>query len=383
MVTAQPVLRPTRARRRVLLLNISLANGGLERQLCLLARRLPDEWERRVWTLEGGPFAEVLRGAGVAVDVVPRRFRFDPLPALRLWSLVRQWRPDVVHAWHWMPALAAIPACASFRMPLIDGSIRMGMIAPEAGRPRRLPMRFAARVVANSRAGLEAWGIPPAKGRVVYNAFDPERYYVIEQARAADPQSSACSGDRITVVMAARMRREKDFATVIAAARLLEAEQPDRWRFLLIGDGPERRGLEQQGLDLVARGSLVFVDAGLEPLPWVAGADIGVLMTVPRIHAEGCSNAIMEYMACGLPVVCSRGGGNAELVQDGISGYIIPSQDASALAARLRELAGDARRRERLGAAGLARLKDGFSVEAMVNGFLGVYEEALAEQARR
>ena len=107
-------------RRRVLLINISLANGGLERQLLLLARNLPAASEARIWTLEGGAFDQKVHEAGIPWRCRARRWRADPTPAFDLWRAMRGWRPDVVHAWHWMPAAAAVPACRLLGIPLID-----------------------------------------------------------------------------------------------------------------------------------------------------------------------------------------------------------------------------------------------------------------------
>ena len=76
---------------------------------------------------------------------------------------------------------------------------------------------------------------------------------------------------------------------------------------------------------------------------FVREADVGVLMSNEAQHREGCSNAIMEYMACRLPVVCSPGGGNPELVLEGETGFLVPAGDREALAGRLR----DAGRRSR------------------------------------
>ncbi len=77
---------------------------------------------------------------------------------------------------------------------------------------------------------------------------------------------------------------------------------------------------------------MTFIDPGLEVLPLVRTADIGVLMSNEDLHREGCSNAIMEYMSCALPVVCSAGGGNPELVLEGETGYLVSSGDSAALA---------------------------------------------------
>ncbi len=118
------------------------------------------------------------------------------------------------------------------------------------------------------------------------------------------------------VVMAARMHPAKDWRLFFEAARALAREEPG-WRFVAVGDGPERATLLAEAADLVDAGVMEFPEGGLEVLPLIAAADIGVLVTDPRYHAEGCSNSIMEYMACGLPVVCTDSGGNPELVPTG------------------------------------------------------------------
>ena len=121
----------------------------------------------------------------------------------------------------------------------------------------------------------------------------------------------------------------------------------------------------------------------MEILGLVRQADVGVLMTDARLAHEGLSNSIMEYMALGLPVVCGSGGGNPELVQDGVTGFIIPPGDPAALAERLTTLRKDAAKRTRMGALGRERILRDFSVERMVDNMLGVYAEALAKMHER
>ena len=152
----------------------NLPNGGLERQLALLATGLPDDWEPRVWAMDGGPFEAHLRERGIPVAVRSRRTRFDPSPAASLWQELRTWRPHVVHSWGWMPALAAGPMCGVLRIACVDGMIRSGALEPDFTRLKRLGMASATLVVANTMAGLHAWGIGRDKGRVVYNGFDDD-----------------------------------------------------------------------------------------------------------------------------------------------------------------------------------------------------------------
>ena len=183
---------------KVLLLTDDLGNGGLERQLALLAKTLPAQWDRRVFSLQDGPFAAVLRDADVPVDIHPRASRLDVRPALRLWQVLHRWRPDIVHSWGWMCSLAAGPACRALGIPMIDGTIREGQprrMTRVKGRPG---MWFARRVVANSHAGLRACGIRGPKGLVVWNGFDTARLVLCDapQDRGESP---------FTVVMTGRM----------------------------------------------------------------------------------------------------------------------------------------------------------------------------------
>lgn len=353
---------------RVLLLTDCLDSGGLERQMALVATSLPPAWERRVWTMASGPFLPYLHERGVPVTVRQRRHRFDPLPATALWSELRSWRPDVVHSWSWMSALAAGPLCRLLRIPFVDGMIQSGALEPDYRLLKRLGMASATLVVANTRAGLDAWGVGPAKGRVVYNGFDLSRLTHAAAPFDADP--------RFTVIMTGRMVPVKHYDIVIQAARLLSRDS-DGWRFVLVGDGSDRDRLLAEARDLVETGTVAFPPPGIEVLDLVQTADVGVLMTNPALAREGLSNSIMEYMALGLPVVCGDGGGNPELVRDGTTGFVVSPTDPVALARRLSYLRDHQDEGRSMGAAGRERILREFSVKKMVDRILRVYTEAM------
>jgi glycosyltransferase involved in cell wall biosynthesis len=228
-------------------------------------------------------------------------------------------------------------------------------------------MTCATTVVANTAAGVRAWGVGPAKARVVYNGFDWSR--IDAEPAPAGSESTPGGGPEhpFVVVMTSRMAPAKDFRTVIAAARLLQQESP-AYRFVLVGDGPQRDELVPA--------------AGLEVIGYVRQAHVGVLMTNPDVHQEGCSNAIMEYMACGLPVVCGEGGGNRELVEHGKTGFVIAPSDPRKLAERIAYLREHHAERQAMGEAGRQRIAEVFSLERMVEGYVRIYEEALSRRRR-
>lgn len=361
---------------KVMLLIDSLGNGGAERQLALLAKHLPEEWQRRVVALGGGPFVAHLRDQGVPVRILRRRSRLDPLPAGALWRSMLASPPDIVHSWGWMSTVAAGPLCRLKGVPLVDGTIRSGVAEKDHLLLRRLGRALATTVVANSRAGLLAFDVPRAKGTVVHNGFDSSRVrYAADEAT-----DDSSDGDRerpFTVVMTGRMVPAKDYRTVIRAARLL-ARQEDAWRFVLVGDGEDRQQLIAEAADLVSAGVVEYPEPTLEVLPHVLGAHVGVLMTDPLLHQEGISNSILEYMACGLPTVCSEGGGTREVVADGVTGFVISPSDAVELAAKLTWLRQHDAERLTIGDAGRRRVAEAFSVERMVADYVRVYQAALA-----
>lgn len=353
---------------KILYLADALYNGGAERQLALLLKHLPPEWDRRLWSMGDGPFAEVIRASGVVVEVHERRWRYDLAPILDLWQTLARWRPAIVHSCGGVCSAAAAPLCRLLRIPWVDGTIRLGWVPPTHLHRTRFAYALANRVIANSQAGLKAWGIPASKGRVIYNGFDSDR---LSPAAGSRPV-----GGPFTAVMAARMSPSKDFTTFFEAARLISTQRPEQcWRFLALGAGSRRLALIESVSDLIEKRIVSFVDAGLEIFPHLQAADAGVLMTNPERHAEGCSNSVLEYMAWGLPVVCSDSGGNREVVAEGKTGFIVPAKNASALADRLIWLQEHPREAAEMGRAGAQRILRDFTVQNLVQKTVSVYEE--------
>jgi glycosyltransferase involved in cell wall biosynthesis len=357
---------PSKRRYKVLITDDGLDIGGKEHQLSLLAKYLPNEWERKVWAMNGGPNHENLLAHNISSSVRSRKWRFDISPAFDLWKLILDWRPEIIHAWGWMGCIAAAPLCRILGIPIINGVIR------GSNRPLRwtqslgqwLSLKMADGIIANSRAGLEVWGITNKNGIVVYNGFDPERLKLLKQSN---------KNGKFTVVMVGRMFEEKDFSRYIDAARLVSKEGGS-WRFLAIGFGPERSKLVASAKDLIEMKILEFPEAGMEVIPLIDSADVGVLMTTPLIY-EGCSNAIMEYMGLRLPVICTLGGGNQEIVIDGQTGFLIPPGKSEALADRLRFLYENRDLARKMGDAGHKRFLQLFSAERMVEETVEYYNQ--------
>jgi glycosyltransferase involved in cell wall biosynthesis len=361
---------------KVLIVTDGLWNGGAERQLSLLASSLPEPWSASVLSMEDGPYREVLGGLGVEVRLAPRRFRYDVSAAARMWRAAAEIDPDIVHCWGWMSTLAMAPFCRLRKVPLVNGTIQFGCLPAGRLGMFRLAMSVSDAIVANSRAGLAAFGLAEGeRNSVVYNGFDASRLSGIVTDADERPEH-----DGMVAIMAARMFPAKDWHLLLKATRILVDDHAG-WRFVAMGDGPSRDALVTDVADLIGAGVVEFPPGGLEALPTIARADVGVLFTNPDDHAaEGISNAIMEYMACGLPVVCTDSGGNPELVEDGVTGFLTPPKDADAVVSALRTLRSDRERAREMGRVGRSRIQERFSVQGMTAHFIAIYESLLADR---
>jgi glycosyltransferase involved in cell wall biosynthesis len=170
-----------------------------------------------------------------------------------------------------------------------------------------------------------------------------------------------------------RLRWEKAYEVLIRAAALLRPQFP-RLRVLIAGNGSERPKLESLIEELGLEGTVTLL--GYRPdVPDVLEAlDVAVSSSV----YEGSPLSVMEYMDAGKPVVATRVGGVPDLIEDGVNGLLVESQDSSSLAASIAELLRDPDRRAEMGARGRQRRRSEFDIDVTVKRLEGLYEELWA-----
>jgi D-inositol-3-phosphate glycosyltransferase len=283
-------------------------------------------------------------------------------------QLARRWAsapPDVIHAHFWMSGLAALGGVRDQDIPVVQTFHALGSVKrahqpdtdtspPERTRFEAQVGRDAAAVIAtctDEARELAAYGIPPGSVHVVPCGVDTERF------RPAGPVAER--GDRPRVLTIGRLVPRKGLDTVIEAlCHVPDAE-------LVVAGGPPRAGLDRDPEVLrlrrlaQARGvaSRVFFTGRVarEELPaLIRSAD--VVVSVPWYEPFGI--AVVEAMACGVPVVVSAVGGHLDTVADGVTGLHVPPHVPGALAGRLRRLFADPRLGPSLGATAAARIHE-------------------------
>jgi glycosyltransferase involved in cell wall biosynthesis len=227
----------------------------------------------------------------------------------------------------------------------------------------RVVGRLAHRTLTNSEPGLRALrraeGHPPRKLVVLENGVDLDRF-----AGLAPPRRGAT----VTIGAIANLRPVKGIDVLIAAAARIAPAHP-HVRFVVAGDGGQRRALEGQirRHGLADRFRLVGQVDDVPAL--VAGLDVGVLPS----RAEGMSNALLEFMAAGRPVVATAVGANPHLLADGRHGLLVPPDDSDALADALARLIADSQLGQILGESARRHAAARFSRAAMRDRFERFY----------
>jgi glycosyltransferase involved in cell wall biosynthesis len=351
--------------------------SGGEVQLFLLLEGLRKRGHDDVLLCPPGSEAErEARRRGFETLAVTLRSDWSLAGALALSRRLREAAPDLAHLHSgraaWLGGLAAarvgLPALATRRM---DRRLRRN--------PRNalLHGRLLRRSVAISEAvarQLADAGAPAARIALVPSAVDPAALHPQRAREQVRAELGARAGEPCLLTAASLVERKGIDVLLRALARLSAEESPPTlW---IAGGGPERGALLELARQLALGDRVRFLGARRDLPDLLAACDVFVL---PSRH-EGLGVAALEAMAAGRAVVASRVGGLAEAVAHERTGLLVPPDDPPALAGALARLLGDARLRERLAAAGPARIAERHLASHMVEAYERLYRDVLAER---
>lgn len=197
-------------------------------------------------------------------------------------------------------------------------------------------------------------------------------------------ESRPCGDEAVRVISVARLVEKKGIAYAVKAiARVIASGK--RVSYTVVGEGPLRPELESliRALGVAGHVRLVGARAHDDTLAMIDAAHILIApsVTAPDGDAEGIPNSLKEAMAMGLPVIGTRHGGIPELVEDAVSGFLVPERDVSALAGRLSELIAHPERWAAMGRAGRRRVEAEYDIDRLSHELVGLYRKAAARNA--
>jgi glycosyltransferase involved in cell wall biosynthesis len=289
-------------------------------------------------------------------------------------TIVKEFRPQLLHA-HF-----ATESTASARELAAAHKIPYTFTAHGYDIHRKPPPDFAARATAasavitvsqaNAKYVTTIFGISPSRMHVIPCGVDTSRFM---------PRDGSHSENTPLILCVARLVVVKNLVLLLQSCAKLR-DRGLTFRCLLIGDGPCRAELEttrsQLGLDKIVQ--MPGAARQSEVLSWWQQATIGVLTS----NHEGMPVSLMEAAACGVPVVATAAGGIPELVQDGVTGLLVPAGDSTALAYALEKLLVDHQLRARMSRAARRAAESNFSLTAQVDRLVRLWSQVLNGAAR-
>jgi glycosyltransferase involved in cell wall biosynthesis len=218
-------------------------------------------------------------------------------------------------------------------------------------------------------------GLKPSRVVTLYNGVELER---IDAANETEGLRASFGLERAShlVITVANIRQVKGIDTFICAARIVRREFPNVL-FGIIGFPEEKEHLEEleeltRSLGLTRH--VQFLGATEKVFSLLKLSDVFCLLS----RSEGFSNALLEAMACGLPCVATRAGGNCEVLEDNQTGFLVPPEDAAAAADRISLLLRERELAQRMGAAARQAVKARFTMQAMAEQLANLYESLLS-----
>ncbi len=351
---------------------LQLDTGGMEKLLVEFSRHTDrKKFDLRFLCIScRGKLAGAIEAHGWPVTSMnePAGLRIGMI--LRMAQTFRRWGVDVVHTHNTKPFLYAAPAAKLAHVP---GLIQTRHGQPyQATRRRIIAFRLASMVadrvvcVSDDARRLTAWnGVAERKLQTLWNGIDLARF--------------GYSGPRDNgpAVMVARLSPEKDTSNLIRATAAIVRQCPN-FRLQIAGAGECSDDLKRLVAELNLNSNVHFLGEVGDVPSLLQSASLFILPSL----TEGLSLTLLEAMAVGLPIVATAVGGNAEVVINGRTGFLVPKANPAALAAAILHLVANPELGRRLGQASRARVERHFDVRMMVRQYERLYENILSRQNR-
>jgi len=363
---------------RVVELLATGTNGGAQEHVYSLVSRMdPANYDIRIVSLSHGSSVRRLEKAGFDVSVIDEPD--DRIAVQKLAALLAEMEPEVMHNHMYRAEVvgtraalmlgelgcrrpAIISTVHSSRVRCVDDRVALRQLTPLMDRLIVVSRAIEQKIAEEGRIG--------APISLIYNGVDLQRYNHQQPCCTLHGEYSIPENSPIVGVVA-RLEAEKGHRVLLDAWPAVLAEHPEAW-LLIVGEGSERNSLEAQAAQLGIAAQVVFTGRR-EDVPAVTAAlDIAVLPSYRE--AQGLS--VLEAMALSRPVIASNVGGIPEMIEDGVTGLLVPPGIPGALAGAINLLLSDHPRADMLAKRGHDLVHDRFCIELMASQIEAIYDAA-------
>ena len=356
--------------------------GGAERMFTELVCRLDrSRWDVVVISLgdETDPLVDRIRSAGVEVRCLGVKRRWDVSVVRRLARELTDVSPDVLQTWLYHSNVAGCLAAARAGVDPVVTGVR---VAERRGRLRLWIERFCTRrarrhicvsqdvaLFCRTQVGLDSHKI-----EVIVNGVEPERF---QRVQPRDLSGLGIGSEDPVLAWIGRLDPQKDPLAAIEALGRLDESFSD-CHLVLAGEGPLQGVVEAE---CVRRGVVgrVHLLGRVEDVPQLLARSCGLLLTS---RWEGMPNVVLEAMAASRPVVARASEGVGDLVEDGVTGWLVADNHVSGLATAIRRLLSDPVRGQEMGRRGRQKVTKDYSLEKMVRQYDALWEQEILASRR-
>jgi glycosyltransferase involved in cell wall biosynthesis len=358
--------------------------GGAERNLLQLVTALKKgDHVPIVACLQGGSVSRMIENLGIQVEdlLVKKIYGVDGVKALlSLKRIISRQGADLIVTYHEGSDFLGIVLSFLTRTPIISNRRDLGFnLKPRHIFIYRIINRFFSRIITVSTATktevVKRQNCLESKITVIHNGVDVSDYV----SQSLGKKHFGLEESRLLICCLANIRSIKGQEFLLESARLLKEKGFSNFQIILIGKFEKSGAYYLQLREMVDEFELgEFVDfkgylSPREIKKRLAVSDIGVLPSL----SEGFSNALLEYMAAGLPVVATEVGGNPEAILNGETGFLVPPGNPQALAGALQLLLNDNELRVEMGRSGKRRVMERFSHDLMISNYLAAFQSVI------
>jgi Glycosyltransferase len=363
----------------------SLCAGGKERRLVELMKglRLNPEVNFELVIMKKEVHYQQALDLNINIHYLLRKTKKDLSVFRKFYKICKDYKPDIVHCWNSMTAVIAVPSCKLLNILFVNGMVVdtpiKQTIFNEQWLRAKLTFPFSNKIVGNSKAGLVAYKASPKKSTCIYNGMDFKRFENLKEPAIIQKEIFEENFDGFFVAgMVAGFDSRKDYETLIKGAIPLIGTN-DSLRFVLVGAGNKFAEIKNS-VPPSLKNKIIFLGKRTDVESIINLFDVGILLTNSKVHGEGVSNSIIEYMALSKPVIATRGGGTNEVVFDNKNGFLIDPDNSDQFIESVQKLIDSKELCIKFGKAGTEIVHTSFDLEIMTDNYILMYKNLIQEK---